>query len=366
MHLGTFTEEGTFDAVIPYLEELKDLGITAIELMPVAQFPGDRNWGYDGVDLFAAQNSYGGPQSLKHLVDSCHARGLAVVLDVVYNHPGPEGDYLGDFGPYFTQRYRTPWGAALNFDGAYSDEVRRFFIENALYWITECHIDALRLDAVHAILDHAARTFIEDLVTAVQERAEQLNRRVYLIAESSSNDARLITPRHAGGLGSDAQWCDDFHHSLHTLLTGELNGYYQDYGQVSHLAKAVREGFVYAGEYSSYRRRSHGTSSQGIPAHLVVVRAQNHDQVGNRMLGDSLGRLVGFESLELAAGVLLLSPFVPLIFMGEEYGEAAPFPYFISHTDSNLVEAVRQGRREEFDAFQQEGDPPDPQDEATF
>jgi maltooligosyltrehalose trehalohydrolase len=366
LHVGTFTKNGTFDAIIPHLDQLKDLGITAVELMPVAQFPGERNWGYDGVGLFAAQDSYGGPDGLKRLVNACHQKGLAVVLDVVYNHLGPEGNYLREFGPYFTERYQTPWGPALNFDSADSDHIRRFFIENALYWTTECHIDALRLDAVHAILDHSARTFIEDLIVAVKGQADQLNRRAYLIAESADNDSRLISPQELGGYGADTQWSDDFHHCLHTLLTGEQNGYYQDYGQVHHLAKAFREGFVYSGEYSSYRRRRHGTSSKSIPAQRFVVCAQNHDQVGNRMLGERLSRLVSFESLKLAAGVLLLSPFVPLLFMGEEYGETAPFPYFISHSNSELIDAVRKGRQEEFWEFQQQGGPPDPQKEATF
>jgi maltooligosyltrehalose trehalohydrolase len=366
LHVGTFTSEGTFEAVIPHLDELKELGITAVELMPVAQFPGGRNWGYDGVGLFAAQDSYGGPQGLRALVNACHQKGLAVVLDVVYNHLGPEGNYLGDFGPYFTQRYRTPWGSALNFDGPQSDEVRRFFIENARYWITECHIDALRLDAVHAILDHSPRTFIEDLVAAVREWADQLDRRAFLIAESAANDVRLLRSQEMGGYGLDAQWSDDFHHCLHTLLTGEQNGYYQDYGKVWHLAKAMREGFAYSGEYSAYRRRRHGSPSRSIPAQSFVVCAQNHDQVGNRMRGQRLSQLVSFEALKLSAGALLLSPFIPLLFMGEEYGETAPFPYFISHTDPELVEAVRNGRKEEFASFQQLGESPDPQDEGTF
>jgi maltooligosyltrehalose trehalohydrolase len=366
LHAGIFTVEGTFDAIVPHLDGLQALGITAVELMPVAQFPGDRNWGYDGVGLFAAQNSYGGPEGLKRLVDACHQRGLAVILDVVYNHLGPEGNYLSEFGPYFTERYQTPWGRALNFDGAGSDEVRRFFIENALYWIADCHIDALRLDAVHAILDHSPRTFLEDLVSAVKEAAERLNRRIYLIAESSANDSRLLRSQDSGGIGADAQWSDDFHHCLHTLLTGERRGYYQDYGLVHHLARAIREGFVYSGEYSTYRRHQHGTSSRGIPAQRFVVCAQNHDQVGNRMLGERLSQLVSLEGLKLAAGVLLLSPFVPLLFMGEEYGETAAFPYFISHSEPELVEAVRRGRQAEFAAFQQAGEPPDPQDQATF
>ena len=266
LHVGTFTAEGTFDAITGHLPELKALGITAVELMPVAQFPGGRNWGYDGVLPYAVQDTYGGPAGLKRLVDACHHEGLAVILDVVYNHIGPEGNHLAEFGPYFTDRYRTPWGAALNFDGPDSDEVRRFFIENALYWVADFHIDALRLDALHAILDISPYTFLEELAAAVHRRAAELGRRVYLIGESSADDARLVRPAAEGGLGLDAQWNDDFHHALHALLTGEKEGYYQDYGEVRHLVKALREGFVYSGEYSAFRRRRHGTSSRDIPA----------------------------------------------------------------------------------------------------
>jgi maltooligosyltrehalose trehalohydrolase len=366
IHVGTFTSEGTFDAIIPYLPRLADLGITALELMPVAQFPGNRNWGYDGVYPFAVQNSYGGPMGLKRLVNACHNHRMAVILDVVYNHLGPEGNYLGDFGPYFTERYKTAWGLALNFDGPHSDEVRDFFIENALYWIAEFHMDALRLDAVHSIRDHSPLPFLEELSEKVHRQAKLLNRQVYVIPESASNDARLIRSRELGGYGLDAQWNDDFHHSLHVILTGERTGYYEDYGEIGQLAKAFREGFVYSGERSSFRRRRHGSSSRETPAHRFVVFAQNHDQVGNRMRGERLSQLLDLESLKLAAGVVILSPFIPLLFMGEEYGETAPFQYFTSHSDSNLVEAVRRGRRAEFAAFQWEGELPDPQDEATF
>ncbi len=366
LHVGTFTDEGTFDAVIPHLDEMKALGITAVELMPVAQFPGNRNWGYDGVYPFAVQDSYGGPEGLKRLVDACHQKGLAVILDVVYNHLGPEGNYFTDFGPYFTDRYRTPWGAALNFDGPHSDEVRRFFIENAICWLTEFHIDALRLDALHAILDISSYPFLEELSAAFHGQVEQLERKAYLIGESAANDARLIRPPEVGGYGLDAQWNDDFHHSLHVLLTGERTGYYEDFGQLQHLVKAFKEGFVYSGQYSCYRRRRHGVPSGEIPAHRFVVFAQNHDQVGNRLNGERLSQLVPFEALKLAAGIVLLSPFIPLLFMGEEYGETAPFPYFVSHSEPELVEAVRRGRRDEFAAFRWRGALPDPQDEVTF
>ena len=366
LHVGTFTPEGSFEAIIPHLPELKALGVTAIELMPVAQFPGARNWGYDGVFPFAVQNSYGGPQQLKQLVNACHREGLAAVLDVVYNHLGPEGNYLADFGPYFTERYRTPWGPALNFDGPESDHVRRFFIENALYWIGEFHFDALRLDAVHAILDHSPFTFLEQLRDTVAEQSQHLNRRLLLFPESAANDARLIRARELGGFGFDAQWNDDFHHALRTTLTAEKSGYYEDYGDFQQLVKAYREGFVYSGEYSRFRRRRHGTPSRDIPAVRFVVFCQNHDQVGNRVDGGRLTQQVSFEDLKLAAGAVLLSPFISLVFMGEEYGEPAPFPYFTSHGDAGLAEAVRHGRSAEFARFGWSITPPDPQDERTF
>ncbi|NIS72200.1 MAG: malto-oligosyltrehalose trehalohydrolase [Proteobacteria bacterium] len=366
LHVGSFTPEGTFEAIIPYLDELRKLGITALELMPVAQFPGDRNWGYDGTYPFAVQNSYGGPKGLKQLVNACHQRGLALVLDVVYNHLGPEGNYLGDFGPYFTDQYKTPWGPSINLDGPYSDEVRRYFIENALYWVTEFHIDALRIDAVHAILDFSARPFLAELAAAAHERGKRLNRQVHIIAESALNDTRVIRSPELGGYGLDAQWNDDFHHALHSLLTGERLGYYQDFGRLEDLTKAFEEGFVYSGEYSPYRRRRHGNSSRRIPASQFVIFAQNHDQVGNRMRGERLSDLVSFEGLKLAAAVVLLSPFIPLLFMGEEYGETAPFPYFVSHSDPALIEAIREGRRKEFAAFDWNEEPSDPQGEATF
>jgi maltooligosyltrehalose trehalohydrolase len=366
LHVGTFTPEGTFDAIIPHLDELKDLGITAVELMPVAQFPGNRNWGYDGVYPFSVQNSYGGPEGLKRLVNACHLKELAVVLDVVYNHLGPEGNYATEFGPYFTDRYQTLWGAALNFDGPFSDEVRRFFIDNAIYWLNEFHIDALRLDALHAILDISSYPFIEDLAASFQKQVEPQERKAYLIGESAANDARLIRPRELGGYGLAAQWNDDFHHSLHALLTGERTGYYQDFGELKHLIKAFQEGFVYSGQYSLYRQRRHGVPSKDIPSQRFVVFAQNHDQVGNRLQSERLSQLVSSEALKLAAGVVLLSPFIPLIFMGEEYGETAPFPYFVSHSRPELIEVVRKGRQEEFAAFQWQGRLPDPQDEATF
>ena len=366
LHVGTFTEKGTFEAIIPQLDGLLELGVTAIELMPVAQFPGNRNWGYDGVYPFAVQNSYGGPEGLKSLVNACHRKRIAVVLDVVYNHLGPEGNYVADFGPYFTDHYQTPWGAALNFDGPHSDEVRRFFIENAIYWLTEFNIDALRLDALHAILDTSAYPFLKELGVRFHEQADKLKRRAYLIGESTANDPRLIKTSEFEGCGLDAQWNDDFHHSLHVLLTGERNGYYQDFGELKHLVKAVREGFVYSGQYSQYRQRRHGISSEDVPARSFVVFAQNHDQVGNRAKGERLSQLVSFEALKLAAGIIFLCPFIPLLFMGDEYGETAPFNYFVSHFEPSLIDAVRTGRKKEFASFQWQGELSDPQDEATF
>jgi maltooligosyltrehalose trehalohydrolase len=366
LHVGTFTPQGTLDAIIPRISELRDLGITAIELMPVAQFPGNRNWGYDGVYPYAVQNSYGGPAALKRLVNACHEQGMAVVLDVVYNHLGPEGNYLADFGPYFADSYRTPWGQAVNFDGPQSDNVRRYFIENALQWITEFHVDALRLDAIHAIVDLSARPFLQELSSFVHTKVHQLNRKIFLIAESNRNDARVVSPSDAGGLELDGVWNDDFHHSVHVLLTGEKTGYYQDFSGIKDLTCAFREGFVYQGQYSKYRQRRHGSSSRQTSAHRFVVFTQNHDQVGNRALGDRLTQLVSFEQLKLAAATVLLSPYVPLLFMGEEYGEPAPFPYFVSHDDPALADSVRTGRRTQLTKLQGSGDMAEPQEEGTF
>ncbi len=366
LHVGTFSAAGTFAGVVEHLDRLAALGVTAVELMPVAAFPGTRNWGYDGVAPFSAHAAYGGPAGLARLVEACHRRGLGVVLDVVYNHLGPEGNYLHDFGPYFTDRYRTPWGDAVNFDGPDSDRVRRFFIESAVFWVREMGIDGLRVDAVHAIVDTAPRTFVEELTESVHAEGRRLGRTVAVIAESAANDARTIRPPARGGWGFDAQWNDDFHHALHVLLTGERAGYYADYGSVAQLARAFENGFAYTGQYSAYRRRRHGVPTDGIPADRFVVFAQNHDQVGNRALGERLAALVPPEAVRLAAALVCLSPFVPLLFMGEEYGETAPFPYFVSHGDPALVDAVRRGRREEFASFGWAGSIPDPQAEATF
>jgi maltooligosyltrehalose trehalohydrolase len=366
LHVGTFTKAGTFEAGIDRLPELAALGITAIELMPVAQFPGKRNWGYDGVFPFAAQNSYGGPRSLQRLIDAAHEAGLAVVLDVVYNHLGPEGNLFARFGPYFNRRYRTLWGDAINFDAPGSDDVRNYFIENARQWLFDFHIDALRLDAVHAILDTSAYPFLTELADRIQEEAAARNRRVYLIAESDLNDPRVIRPKRLGGHGLDGQWSDDFHHSLHALLTGETLGYYADFGDLAQIERAYSDVFVFTGQHSIHRGRRHGAAPTDSDYYRFVVSAQNHDQVGNRMLGDRISALVEFEAQKLAAAVLLTSPMQPLLFMGEEYGELAPFPYFVDHSHPELIEAVRKGRREEFQSFGWQGDAPDPAAESTY
>lgn len=366
LHIGTFTPDGVFDAVIHRLDELKNMGVNAVEIMPIAQFPGNRNWGYDGVFPYAVQNSYGGPAGFKRLVNECHKKGISVILDVVYNHMGPEGNYLREYGPYFTGRYKTPWGDAINFDDKYSNEVRNFFIENALYWFRHYHVDVLRLDAVHAIFDMEAKHFLYELSERVEEFSQQEGRKFSLIAESDLNDPRVVMPRDCGGYGIDGVWSDDFHHALHTLLTGEDQGYYVDFGEIGHLVKAIEDGFVYSGEYSRFRKKNHGNSSTGIPASKLVIFSQNHDQIGNRMLGERLSALVPYEALKLVAGTMLLSPYIPLLFMGEEYGEDSPFLYFVSHCDSALIEAVREGRKKEFNDFQWKGEPPDPQSVQTF
>ncbi|HSB72056.1 MAG TPA: malto-oligosyltrehalose trehalohydrolase [Candidatus Methylomirabilis sp.] len=366
IHVGTFTAEGTYEAIIPRLERLRELGVTAIEIMPVASFPGARNWGYDGVGLFAPQRSYGGPPGLQRLVDACHGRGLAVILDVVYNHLGPEGNYLAEYGPYFTDRYKTPWGRAINYDGEDAREVRAYIIANALYWIREYHIDGLRLDAIHGIFDGSPVHILRELNHAVRRLARQLDRLVPVVAESDLNDRRVICSVRKGGYGLTGQWHDDFHHCLHTLLTGERTGYYVDFGSLEQLAKAWTHGFVYDGQHSSYRGRPHGTPTADIPPERFVVFAQNHDQVGNRARGDRLSALVDLEGLKLAASAVLLSPYVPLIFMGEEYGERAPFLFFTDFGDPSLQAAVSRGRREEFAAFGWTGDVPDPRDPLTF
>jgi maltooligosyltrehalose trehalohydrolase len=367
LHVGTFTPEGTFESVIPRLKELRELGVTAVELMPVSQFPGPRNWGYDGVLSYAAQNSYGGPHGLQKLVDACHAAGLAVFLDVVYNHFGPEGNYLAEFGPYFTDHYKTPWGKAVNFDGAGCDAVRDFVLDNARMWLEEFHFDGLRLDAVHAIYDLGARHILRDIKEAAEGVARRSGRFVHIIAESDLNDPRFLLPPERGGYGLDAQWSDDFHHAAHAYFTGELSGYYQDFGDARQLARALTDPFLYAWDYSPHRDRKHGAPPEGLTGDRFVVCLQNHDQVGNRARGDRFPTLLRDPAKErLASSLLLLSPYLPLLFMGEEYGEENPFPFFCSFGDPPLIEAVREGRKREFAAFVGQGEVPDPHAEATF
>ena len=351
LHTGTFTPEGTFESIIEKLPYLKRLGITAIEIMPVAEFPGGRNWGYDGAHLYAPQSTYGGPKGLKKLVDACHSEGLAVILDVVYNHLGPEGNYLGEYAPIFSKNYRTPWGDALNFDSAESDGVRRYFVENALYWLTEYHIDGLRLDAIHRIMDKSPRHILAEIAVEFRQQAQALNRMAWTIAESDLNDVRVIKPQAESGYGLDAQWSDDFHHSLHSILTGTQRGYFADFGRMEDLAKAAWEGFVYDGRRSEFRKRRHGTPSAEVAGEQLVVFIQNHDQIANGYWGDRLGALVSPAQQKIAAALLLCAPNLPLFFMGQEWGETAPFLYFTSHTDEALARGVRQGRKEEYAVF---------------
>ena len=366
IHVGTFTAKGSFEAILPRLPDLAELGVTALELMPVAQFPGTRNWGYDGVFPFAAQASYGGLEGLRRLVDACHARGLACVLDVVCNHVGPEGNHLADFGPYFTDAAQTPWGPAINMDGPGSDGVRRFFLESARHWVEDAHVDGLRLDSIHMIADRSARPFLEELADAVHAAGRRLGRRVHVIAEDPRNDPRVVRSREAGGLGLDAVWSDDVHHALHAFLTGERSGYYADFGAFDQVRTALADGVVFTGQPSSYRGCRRGRPFDGVRGEQIVVYAQNHDQVGNRARSDRLSALVPFEAQKLAAALVLLSPYTPLLFMGEEYGESAPFLFFTSHGDPDLAEAVRRGRQSEFASFGWDAEIPDPQAESTF
>ncbi|CAN5453931.1 malto-oligosyltrehalose trehalohydrolase [soil metagenome] len=366
LHTGTFSPSGTFEGIISKLDHLKDLGVNAIEIMPIAQFSGGRNWGYDGVYPYAVQKSYGGVEGLKSLVDACHKAGIAVILDVVYNHMGPEGNYLSDFGPYFTDKYNTPWGKAINFDDAYCDPVRSFFIQNALMWFKDFHIDALRLDAVHAIKDLSSRHFLQQLSEETLELNNSEGKIFQFIAEIDLNDVRFINPIEKGGYGLHSQWVDEFHHALHAVATGERNGYYSDFGKVSLLKKAFSDSYVYNGNYSPHRKKFFGSDARNITASQFIIFSQNHDQVGNRMMGDRLSNLVSFEMLKLIAGSLFVAPYVPMLFMGEEYGEKNPFQYFVSHTDPDLVDAVSEGRRKEFEAFHNEKETPDPQSEETY
>ncbi|MBE1533737.1 malto-oligosyltrehalose trehalohydrolase [Actinomadura algeriensis] len=369
LHVGTFTPEGTFDAAAERLDHLVSLGIDAVELLPVASFPGHHGWGYDGVHLWSPHEPYGGPDGLKRFVDAAHARGIAVVLDVVYNHLGPDGNRLASYGPYFTGAHTTPWGDAVNFDQDGSDEVRAFVVENALMWLREYHLDGLRLDAVHAITDHRAVHILEELAVAVARLSAHLGRALFLIAESDLNDPRLVTSREAGGYGLDAQWSDDFHHALHAALTGERQGYYCDFGSLETLKKALTKVFVHDGTMSTYRGRHHGRPVDVLttPAHRFLGFLQNHDQVGNRASGDRISAALDVPMQKVGAALLLLAPYTPMLFMGEEWGATTPWCYFTDHVDPDLGRAVSEGRRREFARHGWAGDGvPDPQAPETF
>ncbi len=369
LHVGTFTPDGTFDAAVDRLDHLVDLGVDTIELLPVASYDGPHGWGYDGVSLYAVHEPYGGPDGLKRFVDACHGRGLAVVLDVVYNHLGPSGNYLSEFGPYFTATHSTPWGPSINLDAPGSDEVRAWIIDNARMWLRDFHVDGLRLDAVHALVDTRATHLLEELASKVDSLGAHLRKPLFLIAESDLNDPRLIRPREAGGYGLTAQWDDDVHHALHSTLTGETHGYYVDFGPLSVLAEALTTAFVHAGTYSTFRMRLHGrpVDPTATPAHRFVTFLQNHDQVGNRAHGDRVASLLPADLLKVGAALLLTGPFTPMLFMGEEWGASTPWQYFTSFPDPVLADAVRDGRRAEFAAHGWESaDMPDPQDTATF
>lgn len=367
LHVGTFTASHNFDGVASRLDHLAALGVNAIELMPLAQFPGTRNWGYDGVFPFAVQHSYGGVDGFRRLVEAAHQRGIAVVVDVVYNHFGPEGNYLTQYGPYFTDNYRTPWGSAVNFDDAWSDGVRNYFLQNARLWLEDYRADALRLDAVHAIKDLSAIPFVQQLKEVASEVELRTGRRKLLIAELDLNDPRYIHPVSRGGYGLDAQWVDEFHHALRTVLTGDRSAYYEDFGEIGQVEKAFRNTYVYDGVYSAHRKRVYGGHADGCPYEQFVVFAQNHDQVGNRACGERLTEHLTIAQLKLAAAAVLLSPYVPLLFMGEEYGEKNPFPFFVDFEDPALLDAVREGRAREFKGFLPEGSTiPDPGAQATF
>jgi maltooligosyltrehalose trehalohydrolase len=366
LHIGTFTPEGSFDAAIARLPYLKKLGITVIEIMPVAAFPGARNWGYDGVSPYAVQAGYGGPDGLKRLVNAAHKIGLGVLMDVVYNHLGNEGNYLRLFGPYFTDKHKTPWGEAINYDQPGCEHVRRYFIENALYWIREYHMDGLRLDAVQTIKDDSPEHILAEISGSVGALAQELGRTVCVIAESDENDEKLVLPRNSGGYSLDAVWSDDFHHSVHAFFTGERNGYYQDFGRPEQIARALEQGFVFQGEpFKFWDGRLRGTSSARVPSPAHVICIQNHDQVGNRAQGERLTTLLPRGARMLAAALLLLAPETPLLFMGQEYDETHPFQFFTDYGDPTLRKAVTVGRRNEFKDFDFR-DVPDPQDPDTF
>lgn len=366
LHTGTFSPSGDFRGILDKLDHLCDLGITAIEVMPVAQFPGGRNWGYDGVFPFAVQNSYGGPRELQKLVNACHQRGIGVILDVVYNHVGPEGNYLPSFGPFFTKKYKTPWGEAINFDGKAAHAVRRYFLENALMWLRDFHIDGLRLDAVHTMNDTSQKHFLRELKETVNSLSDVTGRHYLLIAETEGPELHYIKPPSIDGFGLDAQWCDDFHHAMHALTTGERISYFADYGDTEQMAAAFEQGYIFPAERKSGDKLSSNDKKTLHAPHQFVVFSQNHDQMGNRVQGDRLTTMLDFEMLKVVAGMTLLSPFVPLLFMGEEYGEKAPFLFFTSHGDPKLIEKVRKGRKNACINYKKGDKVPDPQAEDSF
>ena len=367
LHIGTFTPEGTLDAAIGKMDYLRDLGITHIEVLPLAAAPGNRGWGYDGVALFAPHESYGGPDAVKRFVDAAHTKGLAVLHDVVYNHFGPSGNYTGRFGPYLNDNHKTPWGGAVNLEESGSDEVRRFFCDNALMWLREYHFDGLRLDAVTAYVDRSAIHFLEQMSYEVKTLGFSTGRHLVLIAESDLNDPRMVTPKEAGGFGMDAQWSDDFHHALWSVIANDRSGYYEDFGSIEQLSIAIKEAFVYQGQYAPYRKRSHGRAVQGLPGYRFLAYIQNHDQVGNRATGERLNHVVNEGRVKVAAAIVLTAPGIPMLFAGEEFAASTPFQYFTDHEDAELGRLVSEGRKKEFGGFGwKPEDIPDPQDVKTF
>lgn len=369
LHIGTFTQAGTFDSAIDRLPYLHDLGVTHLEVMPVAEWAGDRGWGYDGVNMFAATQHYGGADAFKRFVDACHTHGLGVILDVVYNHFGPVGNYTARFGPYTTDRHQTPWGVAINFEREGSDQVRRFFLDNAVMWLRDFHCDGLRLDAIHEMWDRSAVHFLEDLSAEVANLSATVGRRLFLIAESDLNDPRIGRSMEANGYGMDAQWSDDFHHSLATIVFTDPGhkGYYDDFGAFESLAKAARDVFVFDGQFSKYRSRSHGRPVDGLSAHHFINFLQNHDQIGNRALGDRIHETIGLEKTKVAVGLILTAPMIPMLYMGEEYAASTPFLYFADHEDKDIARQVTEGRKREFADFGFDGtEIPNPEDPETF
>ncbi|OQA04323.1 MAG: Malto-oligosyltrehalose trehalohydrolase [Planctomycetes bacterium ADurb.Bin401] len=367
MHIGTFTPEGTFDSALEKIDYLKELGVTHVEVMPVNEFAGRRGWGYDGVNIFAPYHLYGGPDGLKKFINFCHLKEIGVILDVVYNHFGLEGNYLQEFGPYFSNKYKTIWGNAYNFDGEFSYEPRRLIVDNAMMWLRDYHLDGLRLDAVHSIYDQSAIHILEQISRQVERLEEETGKYYYLIAESDLNNPRIVQYYDIGGYGFDASWNDDFHHSLHTVLTGEESGYYEDFGRIEDLAKSLKAVYVYDGKYSRYRKAIQGRKAEHCEGNNFICYIQNHDQVGNRAKGERISHLVSIEKAKIGAAIILTSPFVPMIFQGEEFAASTPFQYFTDISDATLAKGITEGRKNEFGAFGwNPEDVPDPQSAETF